>query len=153
MIQEAWSLEEAEDVLSMEQIEDVFCEGLEMAIHKEEIEQRRQKAWWLVKQKQTMWATHDKDVLFCATTMKLRVKMLNWQIKDWWSSLLMEMLLKVALQCVACALQSLFDENFDANFSRDSLQDENFFCFWTLQGLEAIYGYLFWYRLCEAFVF
>ena len=63
------------------------------------------------------------------------------QVKEWWSSLLMDMLLKVALQCAACALQGSFDEDFDANFSRDLLQDEYFFWFWTPKGLEAIYGY------------
>ena len=99
-----------------------------------------------------MWATHDKDVLF-VQQHEAKSEDANLQVKEWWSSLLMEMLLKVALQCAACALQGLFDEDFDAYFSRDSLQDEDFFWFWTPKGLEAVYGYLFWYRLCELLFF
>ena len=40
MIQEAWSLD-AEDALSMEHIEDEFCESLEKAFQEEEVERRR----------------------------------------------------------------------------------------------------------------
>ena len=102
--------------------------------------------------KQTMWASNDKDVLF-VQQHEAKSEDANLQVKEWWSSLLMEMLLKVALQCAACALQGSFDEDFDADFSRDSLQDEDFFWFWTPQGLEAIYGYIFWFRLCEPLFF
>ena len=38
--------------------------------------------------------------------------MLLWQIKRWWSNLLMEMLFKVAFQFAACAILGSFDADF-----------------------------------------
>ena len=44
--------------------------------------------------------------------------MLLWQIKRWWSNLLMEMLFKVAFQGAACALLGFFDADLMGIFLR-----------------------------------
>ena len=44
-------------------------------------------------------------------------------------------------------------QNFDGDFSPDSLQDEDFSWIWTPQGLEAVYDYILWRHLCEPLFF
>ena len=103
MIQEALDLRRGWMVYQWSRLKMIFVRVLRWLSKKRKLKQRIQEAWWSVKQKQTMWATNDKGVLF-VQNHENKSEDATLQVKTWWSNLLMEMLLKVALQvCGMCS--------------------------------------------------